>query len=307
MHEPTLEEIKKSTETATDEQLDFVLSISEMRQNDSAAVKIAAQYDISYKEMIIINEWIKYVFLGLVPMIYALDNILAITGKEEEVLYAYIMQLVDSTPKSLRDLIKNLPFNKDIETELPGFFDGVQKNNQTPNPTQNTAQILSNLAKTGEEQTTSITKDDILAGIENPTETVKTPSFALPKSKPQTTNILSSLAKPADPIKSIDQETIQSGEDTNIAIGAIVDPFLKSIGNSVQTPNNIHTSENEKRISTADILSGVTMPKAQNTPAQDILETMDTKLQQVQGSTPTETYKVADTPRHDPYREIPSM
>ncbi len=307
MHEPTLEEIKKSTETATDEQLDFVLSINEMRQNDSAAVKIAAQYGISYREMIIINEWLKYVFLGLIPMTYALDNILAITGKEEEVLYAYIMQLVDNTPKSLRDLIKNIPFNKDIETELPGFFDGIQTNTQTLNKTQNTAQILSDLAKTGEGQTITITKDDILAGIENPAETVKTPSFALPKSKPQTTNILSSLAKPADTVKSIDQDMIQSGEDTDIAIGAIIDPFMKSISNSVQTPNQMHTSENEKRASTADILSQATTSKNQNTPAQDILETMNTKLQQVQDTTPTETYKVADVPRHDPYREIPSM
>ncbi len=307
MHEPTLEEIKKSTETATDEQLDFVLQINEMRQGDSAAVKIAAQYDISYREMIIINEWLKYVFLGLIPMTYALDNILAITGKEEEVLYAYIMQLVDNTPKSLRDLIKNIPFNKDLETELPGFFDGIQTNTQVPSKAQNTAQILSDLAKTGEDQTISITKDDILAGIENPTETVKTPSFALPKSKPQTTNILSSLAKPANPTKSIDQEMIQSGEDTDIAIGAIIDPFMKSIGNNMQASSQIHTSKNEKRASTADILSQATTPKDQNTPAEDILETMNTKLQQVQGTTPTETYKVADAPRHDPYREIPSM
>ncbi len=307
MHEPTLEEIKKSTETATEEQLDFALQINEMCQSDSVAVKIADQYNISYREMVIINEWLKYVFLGLVSMTYALDNILTITGKEEEVLYAYIMQVVDNTPKSLRDLIKNIPFNKDIETELPGFFDGIQTNTQTPNKAQDTAQILSDLAKTGEDQTISITKDDILAGIENPTETVKTPSFALPKSKPQTTNILSSLAKPADPVKSIDQEMIQSGEDTDIAMGAIIDPFMKSIGNSVQTPNQIHTSENEKRASTADILSQATTSKEQNTPAQDILQTMNTKLQQVQGTTPTETYKVADVPRHDPYREIPSM
>ncbi len=34
---------------------------------------------------------------------------------------------------------------------------------------------------------------------------------------------------------------------------------------------------------------------------------MDEKLQKVQSTAPTEIYKVAETPRHDPYREVPGL
>jgi hypothetical protein len=219
---------------------------------------------------------------------------------------AYILMLVDKVPPSLQDKIKNLPFNRDAVIELPEFFTGIQTTNQTSHKTQNTSQILSSLAKTGDGTDTTITKDDILAGIENPTETVKSPTFALPKSKPQTTSILSSLAKPADPAKVIDLDGIQAGGDADILLDAIVDPFMKSIGNSVQTPNHVHSSKNEGT-STVDILSQATTLQLPDTPAQKILETLDTKLQQVQGSAPTEAFKVAGAPKHDPYREMPSL
>lgn len=222
-----------------------------------------------------------------------------------------MMQIVDNTPKSLRDLIRNIPFNSDVSSELPGFFDGSTENNLSTSTAINTYKILNELVDIHGNQTTPITKDDILAGIENPTETVRTPSFALPKSKPQTTNILSSLAKPVHPLKSIDQEVVRSmhsNKDIDMDISTIIDPFMKSIGNSTtQTTDQIHVERKEKQFSTTDILSQVLTPKEQNSPAQNILKTLDTKLQQVQGSVPAETYKVADVPRHDPYREIPSM
>jgi hypothetical protein len=241
--------------------------------------------------------------LGVYTPSQTFTYILAHTVSDEESVLQYTYYVLSDIPG---ELVAELKENKN---NTPEDFDMLNTLSFTTEDSskQNTAEILSKLAITNPALDTSISKDDILAGIENPTETVKTPSFALPKSKPQTTNILSSLAKPADPAKSIDQDMIQSGEDADITIDAIVDPFMKSIGNGVLTPNQVHTSETDRHTSTADILSQATTQKSQNTPAQDILETMNAKLQQVQGIAPTETYKVADTPRHDPYREIPSM
>lgn len=318
MHEPTIEEIKKAINEADDEQVDLLMSLENNKINDSDAVRIASAYGITYDEMLIIDEWVKYVFLGLTPVTHAVDSLLVSTHSDEDSVTAYLLNTVDKIPLSLRSKIKKLLINQDVDSEIPGFFDGLQDSYQLSLQSQlnrETSTILSNLTKVGRPediQETQISKDDILAGIENPTETVKTPSFALPKSKPQTTKILSSIAQPADPTMAIIDPLIKISTQSSVedvAVEKIVDPFMSTIGNGFQSVITSNTSSQNLAQSTPIYTS--TSASATTTtitsPAQKIIQNMDEKLQKVQSTAPTEIYKVAETPRHDPYREVPGL
>lgn len=316
MHEPTLEEIKKAINEASDDQLDFMFELEEHRKDDSVGVKIASSYGLNYSEMVIIDTWLKYLFLGLVPASYAMDHILADTSSEEEAVIAYALQIIDKTPLNLRQTIKSLGINKDIDTIFPGLFNGLAEAEE--NTPENTTNILRSLAKTnpGDDMSeVGISKSEVLAGIENPSETVKTPSFALPKTKPATTNILASLAQPAT------QESYAMPGTPDEDLKNIVDPFISQIGNSVNTPTSVNLKQddtvaileqalnpfesikNAKESEDTKPISGPTL----NSPAQKILENLDNKLNKVTGANSSESFKMVDTPRHDPYREAPEL
>lgn len=307
MHPPTIEEINKALDQANEEQLDFIETLSSLRESDSMAVRVADAYDMTYGEVIVISEWLKYIFLGLVPVTMAIDYIFAGTHSDERNILAYMSSLIVNTPETLRDLIKKLPFNSDLDKEYPGLFDGSESQPSKQGEVianTSTGQILESLAKTGPENIP--TRENVLSEIEDPTQTVKTPSFALPKSKPQTADILKVLAKPTNPNLESDPISLEPNLST------VIDPFLQN--NSQNTVNEPILTDGPDQKEVVDILTKasskptISTETPASTPTDKILQNLDEKLITTKKGDSAESFKVVtNPPRHDPYREVPEV
>lgn len=132
-----------------------------------------------------------------------------------------------------------------------------------------------------------MSKESLLDEIENPTQTVKQPEYALPKTKPVTLDVLKTMAEKMGAPK-------QTEVAEEIDLSAIVDPFKET--SKPIAPEKIESSiifSNDPSIAPAP-----------TTEASKITDNLNTKLNSVTATSVKESFKVADTaPKHDPYRE----
>ncbi len=302
-------DVEKAMNAADARLIDFISNLDE----DNVLIKSLERLKISEDDAESIKQEVVYVALGLSPITEFLDNVLVNTeGDEETISFA-----VDFLRKNVLTSISDIINKKESHVDELSLADSSKPNINTTQGKRTSADIL--LKEIGvhnapghehdgyDEHETKIennrqfmpSRKDLLSEIESPTETVQKPTFALPKGKPSTNEVLQGLANA--PYTLADTTKISDGEHST----TIIDPFRKvredeKSQSPVPTPPAGSTPSKAPEIESKIISSSDPVLVPETNPVAIINDNLDKKLNEVTGSTATQSYKIAS---HDPYRE----
>lgn len=298
MIHPSVEDLQKAIDNAEYDAMDFFSMLRE------STLLVPADEHINARDAMYIQRSIAYVVLGLTSITESVDDILTTLEGEEFDILSYIKSVFALAPTELTAQIKKYPINLASEAEdrlLIGDIDAE--------PGINPAQVTTtNKTPISTSTDASLSRESVLHEIEHPHETVKTPEYVFPKTKPTTSDTLRTLTQTdSDTVSIIDP--FKKAPIVDTAEPTIFDPFKQnpSPSTSSATPTPSQTlppaqpSTSPLATPNQSTASGplqYTPPVTPPSPASVIQGNLSKKLSSVTGIGAKESFKT-----HDPYRE----
>ncbi len=290
------ETIQKALDNCSEEALDFVLFTNEQGE-PARLVESASEFGLTTSEVTIVNENIKYLALGILSLNEMMDLTLSACNSGDEKILTYIQCVFFGMDDVLKAQIKSRPENKNMDTDYADIFKPADISNASDSTETNTEN----------KSPTTNTKDEILDEIENPTSSVKTQEYTLPRFKPNTADILSGIKATNNNGAAENKPGQQTTTSTPSNEPAIIDPFkIQKTTPGAQTSKQIPVANNKTEQATLidpiKTIQSTIQPQKPKTASSEIKNNLESKLTNVSVSGNKEQFKSAD-----PYREIPGI
>lgn len=288
--------MQKALDNCSDEALDFVLFTNEQGK-PTRLVESASEFELTTNEVIIVNENIKYLALGILSLNEMMDLTLSACNSGDEKILTYIQCVFFGMDDVLKAQIKSRPENKNTDADYADIFKPADISSTADSTDTNTE---------NKPQTTN-TKDEILDEIENPTSSVKKQEYTLPRFKPNTADILSGIKTTNSNRAVEDKPGQQTTTNTPSNEPAIIDPFkIQKTTPGAQTNKQIPATDSKTEQATLidpiKTIQSTIQPQQPKTASSEIKNNLESKLTNVSASGNKEQFKSAD-----PYREVPGM